>query len=49
MLDFEGWFGVGVGDADAGYWDAVLFAEAAELDGVFAVQGNHYLGLEPGL
>jgi hypothetical protein len=26
-----------------------LFAEADELDVVFAAQGNHYLGLEPGL
>ena len=34
MLDFEGWFGVG--NADAGYWDASLFAEADELNVVFA-------------
>jgi hypothetical protein len=32
-LDLEGWFGVG--DTDAGYWDAALFAEADELDVVF--------------
>ena len=37
MLDLEGWFGVG--DADAGNWDAALFAEADERDVAFAAYG----------
>ena len=40
MLDFEGWFGIG--DTDAGYWDAALFAEADEFDVLFA---SHLIGV----